>query len=730
MKKIKKIIKKAVISFLALLVIFLLKTIYDFRFPAPDFYFIKSHSQNLQVLDRSGKPLTFSYKNSWNNQDVVALHEIPEVMQQAFIISEDRRFFEHNGVDWVARGNAFWQKTQGSRFSRGASTITEQVVRMLHPHRRSYWAKWIEGLEAMSLESKVNKADILEFYLNQVPYVSNRRGVVQAARFYFNRNINSLNIKEILSLVVLVRAPSKFDLYSNQVQIDDAIKRLALVLQKRGIIDQKAVDNLDGYKLDLDKMELLVEAPHFVDYVRRSEAYNLVNNSKITTTIDGNLQIFINDLLKNRLTNLLNKNVNNAAALVADHETGEVLAWVVVGSECEESNNQAKGCKIDMVTIPRQPGSALKPFLYAAALEKGWSAATIIDDSPYSEKVKNGIHHFHNYSKGYYGKVSMRTALGNSLNIPALHAAAFITPQKYLPILHDLGFASLRQSADFYGDGLALGNGEVTLFELVQAYATLANRGKFRPLKIAFNQQIFDKEKQIYSPETASLIGNILSDPWARSLEFGRGSVLNLPTQTAVKTGTSTDYRDAWAVGYNYKYVVGIWMGNANYDPSDGVTGSVGPSLALRSIFNELTKNSQTKPLFLSPKLIARDVCINLSEKEKCIPYTEYFLPQNSRNFLEQIEKVNTEIDILRPTAGLNIAFDPRVPAQKQVFEMSVSNLLESDEVEWKVDDKIYVTIGGKFFWPLAKGHHEVSAIVKRDGKIIARIAPKIFQVK
>lgn len=730
MRKIKKIIKKIAFFFLALLVIFVLKTIYDFRFPAADFYFVKSHSQNLQVLDRSGKALTFSYQNNWNNQDVVALHEIPEVMQQAFLISEDRRFFEHNGVDWVARGNAFWQKVQGSNFSRGASTITEQVVRMLHPRRRSYWSKWIEGLEALSLESKINKADILEFYLNQIPYSSNRRGIVQAARFYFNRNINSLNIKEILSLVILVRAPSKFDLYSNQIQIDDAIKRLALALQKRGVIDQESVNNLDNYKLDLAKTDLLIEAPHFVDYVRRKEVYDIVNNSKIITTIDGNLQVFINDLLKNRLTTLLNKNINNAAALVVDYETGEVLAWVVVGLGCEESKNQAKGCKIDMVTIPRQPGSTLKPFLYAAALEKGWSAATIIDDSPYSEKVRNGIHHFHNYSKSYYGKVSLRSALGNSLNIPALHAAAFITSEKYLPILHDLGFASLTKSADFYGDGLALGNGEVTLFELVQAYATLANRGKFRPLKIAFNQPILEKEKQIYSPEAASLIGNILSDPWARSLEFGRGSVLNLPTQTAVKTGTSTDYRDAWAVGYNYKYVVGIWMGNTNYDPSDGVTGSIGPSLVLRSIFNELTRNSQTKALFLSPKLIARDVCIDISQQEKCVPYTEYFMPQNSLNFLGEVKKNNSEIDILRPTENLNIAFDPRVPAQKQVFEMSISNLLESDEVEWNINNKLYVVIGGKFFWTLQKGRHEVYAIVRRDGKIIARLKSRVFYVK
>jgi penicillin-binding protein 1C len=475
-----------------------------------------------------------------------------------------------------------------------------------------------------------------------------------------------------------------------------------------------------------------IEAPHFVDYVRQNSENNFyVDQSKIVTTLDGNLQIFTKDLLENRLKALASKNIKNAAALVVNHQTHEILAWVSVGIDCEKTANEAKGCKIDMVTVPRQPGSTLKPFLYAAALEKGWSAATIIDDSPYSEMVGKGIHHFHNYSNSYYGKVSLRKALGNSLNIPALHAAAYVTPEKYLPILQNIGFKSLTQKADFYGDGLALGNGEVTLFEMAQAYATLANNGKFEPLKITFSSKQKEQEKQIYSVETASLIGNILSDPWARSLEFGHATVLNFPTQTAVKTGTSTDYRDAWAVGYNHKYAAVIWMGNVDYEPTDGITGSLGPSLALRGIFNELTKNSETKPLFLSPQLIAKDICINPEESLNCATYTEYFLPQFAEKIVEEVKSPNKKIEIFRPTDHLEMAIDPRIPSNKQAFEMSVSGILESDKVEWKIDQEpSQFAEGSKFLWMVKKGKHQVKAVVWRDGKILMETESRVFNVK
>lgn len=732
---VKKCFKWCICLLLICLVLVIGKTLADFSFPSAAFNSIRSDAGNLQILARDGKLLEFSYNNQWNNNDQLALHQVPELLTHAFVLSEDKRFFEHHGVDWVARGSALWQRIKKNKSSRGASTITEQVVRMLHPRKRSYWSKWIEGLEAIALESSLSKADILEFYLNQVPYSSNRRGVQQAARFYFNRDVNTLNTKEMLALTVLVRAPSKFDLYDSNIKLDDSIGRLAETLEEKKLLDHEAVENLSKYDLQLNAETLPVPAFHFVDFFKENDGKQLWNASRITTTLDSNLQQFVTNLLESRLKSLSAKNINNASAIVIDNLTHEILAWVSVGSRCKETNNKASGCMIDMVTAPRQPGSALKPFLYAAALEKGWNAATVIEDAPYSEMVGRGIKHFHNYSNTYYGKVRLRAALGNSLNIPAIHTINYVTPEHYLNILHNLEFENLRKGADFYDDGLALGNGEVSLMELARAYVTLANRGIYEPLRVTFYNDAPSEKKRIYSEEVSSLIGNILSDPWARNLEFGRSSVLNLPTQTAVKTGTSTDYRDAWAMGYNYRYTAGIWMGNTDYSPTDGITGSLGPSLALRGIFNELTKNSQTAPLFLSPKLEARDICVDIEDDERqkpdCATYTEYFIPGKNISTANEAAEPDNKIRILRPDNGLEMAFDPRIPSEKQAFEMRLSGVLDSDEVEWVIDgEKSPKVTGSKFLWPIVKGKHTVKAVVWRNGEIITTTEKKNFVVK
>jgi penicillin-binding protein 1C len=731
----KKCLKWCLCVLFICLVLVISKTFADFLLPSVAFNSVRSDAGNLQILARDGKPLEFSYHNQWNTNDQLALHQLPELLAHAFVLSEDKRFFEHQGVDWAARGNALWQRITENKSSRGASTITEQVVRMLHPRKRNYWSKWIEGLEAIALESSISKADILEFYLNQVPYSSNRRGVQQAARYYFNRDVNTLNTKEMLALTVLVRAPSKFDLYNSKVKLDDSIRRLAETLEEKKLLDHESVENLDKYDLQLNAQTLPVPAFHFVDFFKGHNGQQLWNSSRITTTLDSHLQKFVTDLLESRLKSLSAKNINNASAIVIDNATHEILAWVSVGSRCKETNNKASGCMIDMVTSPRQPGSALKPFLYAAALEKGWSAATVIEDAPYSEMVGRGIKHFHNYSNTYYGKVRLRATLGNSLNIPALHTINYVTPEHYLNILHNLEFQNLRKGADFYDDGLALGNGEVSLLELARAYVTLANRGVYEPLRVTFYNDAPNEKRRIYSEEVSSLIGNILSDPWARNLEFGRSSILNLPTQTAVKTGTSTDYRDAWAMGYNYRYTVGIWMGNTDYSPTDGITGSLGPSLALRSIFNELTKNSQTASLFLSPKLEARDICVDVEDDERqkpnCPTYTEYFIPGKDVSVANKSAEPDNKIRILRPDNGLEMAFDPRIPPEKQAFEMRLSGMLESDEVEWVIDGvKSSKVNGSKFLWPTAKGKHTAEAIVWRNGEVIATTDRKSFVVK
>lgn len=682
-------------------------TVWEVRTPdlsLPD----KEGDTRFQVLSRQGEPLAISYQQRFNVLGKVPLHGVPEVLRQAIVTSEDRQFFTHHGVDWPARFSAVWQNVRARKAVRGASTITEQVVRILHPRSRNLWSRWVEGCEAMLLERSASKGEILEFYLNQVPYAANRRGVGQAARYYFNRDVDTLTPKEMLALAVLPRAPGTLDLYRDVALVNPAIARLAEVMKARGELSAEAAAQVEQEKLVLEEAEPVVEASHFISYLREHVPYQLSDKGVLVTTLDAGLQRSIQKLLDARVQALARKNVHNAAVLVADHDSGEILAWVVAGA-----GTDVAGAKIDAVRVPRQPGSALKPFLYALALDSGWSAATLLDDSPLSEAIGTGLHDFHNYSHQFYGMVSLREALGNSLNIPALKTIAFVGPQRYLDTLHALGFSSLTQPADFYREGLALGNGEVTLFAMVQAYSALAHHGVFRALT-PLPQAPFVREKtRIYSEETASLIGNILSDPFARRREFGAASVLNLPVQTAVKTGTSNDYHDAWTMGYNAHYTVGVWMGNLDNVAMDGVTGSVGPALVLRGVFAQLEGLRKSRPLYLSPALVAKDVC---GEAGHCYTHTEYF--KAGSEVVDAPAQAVSKLTLVRPTEGLMMAYDPRIPASEQAFEF-VAALPEGHRVQWWLDGEAkMVTKDGHWLWEVARGRHllEARELDEHDG--------------
>ena len=626
--KIKRFRRIALRILLLLCIGFIAATIGSIGSPDLSMRTVNSEGQRFQVLDRNGKPLSISYRNRFNTTDIIPLHDMPDILRQAFVTAEDKKFFVHHGVDWQARLSAMWQNLHALKRVRGASTITEQVVRIIHPRPRNLWSRWIEGFEAMRLERHASKGEILEFYLNQVPYTANRRGVAQAARYYFNRDLNTLTHKEMLALAILPRAPSAFDLYKNPDATESAISRLAQAMEKRRELSPAAHYQLLAETILPEPAESDLATTHFVNYIHETIPYSVSQNGVLRTTLDAELQRRVQAILDERMTSLTRKQVHNGAALVVDHTTGEILTWVVGGA----GDSETPGNAIDTVRARRQPGSALKPFLYSLALDSGWSPATELEDAPMAEAIGTGLHDFHNYSHTFYGKISLREALGNSLNIPALETIGFVGPARYLDTLHALGFSSLTQPVEFYKEGLALGTGEVTLFEMVQAYAALANRGLYRPLTPLLQTPYAHEPTRVYSGEASSLIANILSDPYARRREFGAGSVLNLPVQTAVKTGTSTDYRDAWVLGFNSRYVVGVWLGNLDQTPMDGVTGSIGPALVLRSIFANLNDRNPARSLYLSPKLMAQEICTLASENDKkdpkqnCFPRTEYFI--------------------------------------------------------------------------------------------------------
>jgi penicillin-binding protein 1C len=721
-RKLKKNLLSSAILILGLaLLIFVLKTYIDLR-PIPDSLSPSSSEiEKLRILDRNNIPLTVTYQNRWNVHDIVPLYEIPEFIQKAFIVSEDKRFYSHHGVDWRARLHALWQNGKSLSGVRGASTITEQVVRMWHPRVRSIWSRWLEGIEAARMEKVFSKAQILDFYLNQVPYTGQRRGIAQAAKFYFDREIDTLNRKEILALAVMVRAPSRLDIHKKQSNIDRSVIRLAGLIKKHGLIDNHEEAEILKEAIQIKESEFSIDAQSFIDFLYRARTSLLSPGiGQINTTIDASLQTMVKTILENRVKDLSRSGIDNGAVIILDNQSHEILAWINSGRRSEET----PGSWIDAASTPRQPGSTLKPFAYALALEKGWTAATLIDDSPLAEAVGTGLHSYHNYSHVHYGLLTLRNALGNSLNIPAVRTLQFIGVENFLTSLHQLGMNSLQQTSDFYGDGMVLGNGEITLYELVQAYGTLANRGIYHPFKMLLNEETKpDAIHKVFSPEAASLIGNILSDPGARRLEFGYGGLLNFPVQTAVKTGTSSDYRDAWAIGYNNRYTIGVWMGNLDRDPMDGITGSKGPAMVLRSVFAELNRNQETQPLYLSPRLVKAEVRMDSGDggKDAGMSYSEWFMPGTPPKSAVATYLKDRTIALVQPSSGLQLAMDPRIPDDKEAFSFKLSWLPKGASVEWYVDNDLKATTScDSYLWPVTKGAHVAMARVRQTdtGKI------------
>lgn len=687
--------------------------------------------RKVQIVDRNYVPLTITYQNRWNIHDNVPLHEIPEFLRQAFVASEDQRFFTHGGVDWLARLHALWQDMKALRSVRGASTISEQVVRMWHPRPRTLWSRWLEGLEAAGLERSFSKSEILEFYLNQVPYAGRRRGVVQAARYFFDRDLDTLSTKEMLALVVMVRAPTRLNARSRPDELTRSIAGLALRLLKEGIIDAERHAMISTDALEIKTADLPVQADHFVHHLFHIlQPAEWQDTARLHTTLDSGLQRIVQTVLDNRLKDIKNRGAANGAVLVIDHQRSEVLAWVNSGSRLAD----IPASWIDAITTPRQPGSTLKPLLYALALEKGWTAATLLDDRPLAEAVGRGLHSYHNYSRTHYGPLRVREALGNSLNIPAVRAIQFTGVDTFLDCLHALGIRSLQQHPDYYGDGMALGNGEITLLELVRAYTVLAGQGIYRPLKYLMDELPRQGARRVFSAETASLIGSILSDPEARRLEFGNGSLLRFPIQTAVKTGTSSDYRDAWAVGYNSRFAVGVWIGNLNHQATDGITGSNGPALILRSVFAELNRHQKTRPLYLSPRLVKIEICRDsgLPADGSCAAVSEWFVPGTEPQSRPVRSPEVPPVYLQYPTPGLQLAMDPRIADDHEAFVFRLANLNNKSKVEWYIDGKLAATTSDeKYRWPLQRGTHSVKVRFAPSGSGQIQETPAVtFRVK
>ncbi|MDT0496233.1 transglycosylase domain-containing protein [Algiphilus sp. W345] len=634
-------------------------------------------SAEARLLDRHGVPIYSGTLESWNVDQQLRLEAMPVLLRESMVLAEDKRYWRHHGPDWLARLSALVQNLRAGQSVRGASTISEQVVRLLNPRPRTVWSRWVEGFEAMRLERRFSKSQILEFYLNQVPYGANRRGAVQAAHYYYGRELETLNPREILSLAVLVRAPSALDPARHPGRIDGAIERLAARSIESGLLDA-ATFRTATLQLRQSRMPMPgIWAPHFRRAVLMRGRAGL-DGKPVLTSLDAGLQKRIQDLAYVRLDDLADRGVTDIAAVVVDLDGNHVRAWV----SAHRGARYVDG--VDAVTAPRQPGSTLKPLLYAMAFDRGWTPDTEIVDQRLAERVGQGQHVYSNYSGGHYGTVTVREALGNSLNIPAVLALQFVGADRFLSGLRALGMKSLSAHPNLYGDGLALGNGEVTPLELAQAYSAIATNGPYRDLSL-IEGETEPAQASVISAPAAGAIRTILRDETSRYLEFGEGSVLRFQHKVAVKTGTSSDYHDAWTVAFDRDFLVVVWAGSLARRETDGVTGAIGPALLVRSILAQLPSR---------PLAVARAVDIE---------------PSTPRGFDSAAPGAESEVHIrwVQPFDGLSIVIDPRIPIERQTLQFEVRTNHTTAEFTWFVDDQQRaLTAQPDWKWSLNPGNH------------------------
>ncbi len=523
---------------------------------------------SISVTDRRGQVLRTGLPEDLYSVPV-SLEEVSPWATVATLAAEDRRFYEHPGVDIRSVARAAWQDVRAGRAVSGGSTITQQLVRALKPRPRTLAGKITEAWRALRLERAVSKREILEAYLNRAPYGRGALGIEAASRVYFGIPAKDLTLGQAALLAGLPKCPSRCNPAKDPAAAEVRRRVVLGRLFSWGWIDAGARDEALRWKIRVADSVRPEMAPHFA---RR--AMSGPGDAARRTTLDGDLQQELEGLVTTHLATLTNWHVTNAAVVVLDNASGDVLAWI--GSA--DFRDFAHSGQVDGVTALRQPGSALKPFLYGLAFERGMSPADVIDDAP---TFARGGFSPRNYDEKYHGRITLRQALACSYNAPAVRLVERVGIPNFLERLRGFGLASLTQDAERYGPGLALGDGEVTLRDLAGAYAALARGGQWQPVREAPSDSRGPRHRAL-SSEAAYLVTHVLSDNEARVEAFGHDSALALPFPFAAKTGTTKDYKDNWAVGFTRDWTVAVWVGNFDGSPMRRVSGVTGAAPLLR----------------------------------------------------------------------------------------------------------------------------------------------------
>ena len=633
------------------------------------------------ILDRHGEPIervrtdAQARRGAW-----VRLADISPALQHALVLSEDQRFYEHSGVDWRAVSAAAWANLWNTR-TRGASTLTMQLAGLLDDDLRlgtggrSLRQKIGQAVMATRLEASWRKDQILEAYLNLVPLRGELVGIDALARTLFAKAPHGLTESEAALTAALVRAPNASPARVAQRACGvlkamrgprQATDCMALDMQAELALARRAWPAQDGI------------APHYARRLLAALPAGQPAPATLRSTLDARLQRIALQSLQQHIKELRGHHVEDGAVLVLDNASGEVLAWV--GS----TGDLSRAREVDAVTAPRQPGSTLKPLLYAQAIaERRLTAASLLHDSPAHLQTASGLYIPQNYDLGFKGWVSVRSALASSLNVPAVRTIVMVSPRAFHRQLGQLGIA-LPQGGDYYGDSLALGSAEVTLLQLTNAYRALANGGRY--CEVARPSTAGPREgcHAALDPRAAFIAGDILADRNARALTFGLDSILATRFWSAVKTGTSKDMRDNWAVGWSQRYTVGVWVGNAGGGPMWDVSGTSGAAPVWAELMRALHQRTPSRAPAPPPGLVHARVRfgdgLEVARQEWFIAGTEQAVfAIDSEAYCADAERAAGPIDlnsldaahhvparITRPQDGTILALDPDIPPTHQ----------------------------------------------------------------
>lgn len=556
-----------------------------------------------KILDRNHILLREICSSPYGTAYPVTLKDLPGHFQKVVLTTEDKRFYYHLGVDPLALARAARQNFTSGKTVSGGSTITQQLVRNIYHYPRTFKFKIWEAIRAVCIELRYSKNRILEEYLNRIPYGNGAYGVETAARLYFAKSARDLTLAESAFLCAIPASNKMYDPYRKLNLTIKRQQRILKLMLSKDKINHEEYEIARSEVLTLFPRERKFLAPHFCEWIRQK--YGSALPAHVITTLDYNLQRKVAYIINNHLSRLNVVNVNNAAAIVIDNHSSEILALVGSADFFDELHDG----QVNGVLALRQPGSSLKPFVYSLALESGFTSSSTVPDIESAIKIKNGSFFIpQNYDKKYHGMVRLRTALACSYNIATVNLAAYFGPQAVLNKLLQAGFEHLNKPADFYGPGLCLGTGEITLVELARAYSALANKGRLRELRLLMDEPEEDKGL-MFNQQIAFILTDILSDNSARIPAFGEFSPLNMPFKCAAKTGTSKDFRDNWTAGFTPRYTVAVWVGNFNGAPMYSVSGITGAGPIFRDIMLTLEINNGDSDFTIPDNLEHRKIC-------------------------------------------------------------------------------------------------------------------------